>query len=233
MTRDAKSVDGQVPDTIAFRSFLEVENLTGKAGPIRLFENFSVKLGSGQAVIIRGRNGVGKTTLLRILAGILEPEAGNVWYQLSSGDREKLSTHAHLLGHLNALKPAMTVRQNLDFFQKFNRSNSGLSLEEAAKRLNILSLLNLPVESLSAGQTRRAAFARLLVSHRPVWILDEPTAAMDVQSSQLIERVSLVHLQAGGVIIASTHLPFLGDYPEIARDIQLEDYFPLQMLEDM
>ncbi len=195
---------------------LRTDNLAADAGPLRLFSGLSFTLQSGSALILRGENGSGKTTLLRVIAGLYPKVSGAVFFEnQDASETYDAAQNCHFLGHKNGLKTAQSVRENLKFFARFDgppaRSAADINsiITSAAERLALTPLLDLPVGLLSAGQTRRAAFARLLMSPRPIWCLDEPTAALDVASSQTAERLCRAHLDSGGFVIASTHLPFL------------------------
>lgn len=202
---------------------ISVNKLTVEAGPIRLFEDLSFDLSSGQILLLHGPNGIGKTSLLRALAGFDTPAHG----QITFGTRAEPSAYnihenCHYLGHKNGLKARHTVYENLDFFQTFDRIPK-FSIEDSAELLQFNSLLSLPVSVLSAGQARRVAFARLLVSDRPVWLLDEPTATLDASTSRQLEQLALEHLKQGGMIIAATHLPFLHDHND-CQTLSLDAY---------
>ena len=202
---------------------ISVKKLTVEAGPIRLFEGLSFDLKSGQILLLRGPNGIGKTSLLRTLAGFDAPTHG----QITFGTRAEPSAYnihenCHYLGHKNGLKPKHTVYENLNFFQKFDRMPK-VSIEDAADLLHFNSLLTLPVSVLSAGQARRVAFARLLLSDRPIWLLDEPTATLDTATSRQFEYLALEHLKQSGMIIAATHLPFLSDHDD-CQTLNLDAY---------
>lgn len=201
---------------------LRADNLAADAGPLRLFSGLSFAINSGEALILRGANGSGKTTLLRMIAGLYPRAAGTVAFtNMGTDERYALPENCHFLGHKNGLKSQQTVRENLRFFAEFDGGGAEApktldqtveqSVERAAAALSIGPLLDLPAGLLSAGQARRAAFARLLVSSRAVWCLDEPTAALDAPSRQSVEALCRAHLSGGGLLIASTHLPFLTD----------------------
>ena len=182
---------------------LIVDNLTGSRGPLVLFEGLSFVLTNGEALQVTGPNGSGKSTLLRIIAGLIEPEDGSV--RLES-EAFQLADALHYLGHQNAMKDALTVRENLSFW----RAWGGGTDEEVAAAIDLCALdqlVDLPFSYLSAGQKRRTALARLLVAPRPIWLLDEPTAALDAKSTARFAEVMEGHLQEGGIIIAATHLP--------------------------
>lgn len=207
---------------------LRADDLAADAGPLRLFSGLNFSIKNGQALILRGANGSGKTTLLRVVAGLYPRAAGVVNFGNSKdGDVYNASQNCHFLGHKNGLKTAQSVRENLAFFAHFNGGREGVSVDaavtQAAARLALTALLDLPVSLLSAGQARRAAFARLLMSSRPIWCLDEPTAALDSVSCETVEHLCRSHLHGGGLLIASTHLPFLSGIDDV-QDLTLAGY---------
>nr|WP_097107652.1 heme ABC exporter ATP-binding protein CcmA [Hoeflea halophila] len=183
--------------------------LKGRRGDNVLFADISFSLGHGEALVITGPNGSGKSTLLRILAGLLSPDSGAFALIGEGGEPVPVSDHCHYLGHRNAMKRELKVSENLAFWQSFQRSDSGegLPVEEAIDRVGLTGVGHLPFGYLSAGQQRRIALARLLVSHRPLWLLDEPTAALDARSDRLFAELVRTHLASGGLAIAATHQP--------------------------
>ena len=190
---------------------LTAENLAARRGDDLIFVNLSFHLAAGEALVLTGRNGSGKSTLLRVVAGLLRPEKGTVVFH---GDGSREGRHpgevSHYLGHRNAMKNELTVAENLDFWRTFldeTETSAGLSLEEAAEAVGLSGITHLPFGYLSAGQQRRFAFAKLLVAHRPVWILDEPTAALDASADRLFAGLIEAHLAKGGILLAATHQP--------------------------
>ena len=152
---------------------------------------------------VTGPNGTGKTTLLRCLAGLIRADSGTISV-LGEND-------LHYLGHLNAMKPQLTVTENLNFWAKINdASKIDDALENAIVTLNLTRLTDLPFSVLSSGQKRRVALARLLLSPRAVWLLDEPTVGLDTASILIVEAMFAKHLSEGGIIIAATHTPLGG-----------------------
>jgi len=160
---------------------------------------------SGEALAVVGRNGSGKTSLLRLIAGLLRPEGGSI--ELSGGDAElTVPEQAHYLGHRDALKPALTVMENLSFWRDFLGGESGDAAASIA-RVGLDHATHLPAAFLSAGQRRRLSIARLLSVRRPIWLLDEPTTALDVAGQAVFTGLMREHLASGGMIIAATHAP--------------------------
>ena len=154
--------------------------------------------------MVTGPNGVGKTTLLRVLAGFIPHDAGKIILECAE-QNASLAQSVHFVGHRDGLRAALTVREYLDLVPAV-LGQSGASISDAATALNLKALLDLPVGILSAGQRRRTALARLLVSWRPVWLLDEPTAALDTASQAMVAALISAHIEGGGIVIAATHL---------------------------
>ncbi|OLP60225.1 heme ABC exporter, ATP-binding protein CcmA [Xaviernesmea oryzae] len=202
---------------------LSVEGLAARRGDTLIFRDVSFSAGEGAVVIVTGANGSGKSTLLRIVAGLLRAEAGSI--RVAGGDPQRpdaVDTRTetrrdlcHYLGHRNGLKTELTVFDNLAFWRSFATAPSrrhGLEIEAALEEVGLLALADLPVGVLSAGQQRRAALARLLVAWRPIWLLDEPTAALDAASDAMVSRMIARHAASAGIVLAATHLPL--DLPQ-------------------
>ena len=188
---------------------LAVQDLAISRGDLVLAEELSFAVESGGALVVLGENGSGKSTLLRTLAGLHAPDRGDVSLTIE-GERAPIPEHAHYLGHSNAMKSDLSVRENLTFwFSMLGEEERGgeALLEEAAQALGIAPLLDLPHGYLSAGQRRRAALARLWVAPRPLWLLDEPTAALDRRSEIIVRDMIEAHRAEGGMVVAATHAP--------------------------
>ncbi|MDL2399586.1 heme ABC exporter ATP-binding protein CcmA [Rhizobium mayense] len=188
---------------------LSAENLAARRGEDLIFTNVSFDLSSGDALILTGRNGSGKSTLLRVVAGLLRQEKGRVVFTDSKGESDRPAGEAsHYLGHRNAMKSELTVAENLAFWKTFlgdMAGGSGLNIDEAAEAVGLAGITHLPFGYLSAGQQRRFAFAKLLVAYRPIWILDEPTAALDAAADRLFVDLISSHQKSGGIVLAATH----------------------------
>ncbi|MGX4768534.1 heme ABC exporter ATP-binding protein CcmA [Bradyrhizobium guangdongense] len=168
---------------------------------------------AGEAVAVIGRNGSGKTSLLRLIAGLLVPAGGTI--ALKGGDAEMtLPEQCHYLGHRDALKPALTVAENLSFWADFLGGECSDAAESLAK-VGLAHATHLPAGFLSAGQRRRLSLARLLTVRRPVWLLDEPTNALDVAGQDMFGGLMRDHLARGGMIVAATHGPLGLDAREL------------------
>jgi len=185
---------------------LKVTALACQRGQKAIFSGISFALSGGEALLLLGPNGAGKSSLLRIMAGLLRPVAGQI--VLEGGDHEgTLAEQAHYLGHQDALKPALSVAENLRFWTQFLGAGPGLAPLEALETVGLIELADLPAGYLSAGQRRRLSLARLICARRPVWLLDEPSSALDANGQQRLARVMHAHLGEGGIILAATHAP--------------------------
>ena len=171
-----------------------------------IFAGLAVAVAAGEALAVTGVNGAGKSSLLRMIAGLLPLADGTLSLE-DGGDTDlTLAEQTHYLGHRDALKPALTVRENLDFWRDF----LGGEVNDAAAGLERVGLghaAGLPAAFLSAGQRRRLSIARLITVRRPVWLLDEPTSALDSAGQTMIAGVMTEHLDRGGLILAATHGP--------------------------
>ncbi|WP_027169679.1 heme ABC exporter ATP-binding protein CcmA [Mesorhizobium sp. WSM3224] len=185
---------------------LIAENLGGERGGETVFSNIGFALEKGEALIVTGPNGSGKSTLLRIVAGLLPAAGGKVLVEGGGEAFPTVASAAHYLGHLNAMKTALSVEENLAFWRAF-QGEPGLGVEEALETVALGGLGHLPFGYLSTGQRRRASIAKLLVGRRPVWLLDEPTAGLDKASEERFAGLMRGHLQDGGILVAATHLP--------------------------
>ena len=188
-------------------SSLTAEKLACARGDRKLFENLSFRVKAGQALAVEGANGSGKTSLLRLIAGFLSPAAGRLIVQDASGDSddaEERGKKIGWLGHHDGLKPQLTVQEQLTFWAALYR---GIANAEVLAQVGLARQTDLPCRYLSAGQKRRLALARLLVSNRPLWLLDEPFAALDTSGQALVAQLMALHCGQGGIIIAATHDP--------------------------
>lgn len=190
---------------------LVAENLSAKRGEDLLFRDIAFELQAGESLVLTGRNGSGKSTLLRVIAGLLHPETGKVTWHSDKAESGMWAAEAcHYLGHRNAMKAELTVAENLSFWKSFFgdfEGGQGVSVGEAAEAVGLGDIAHLPFGYLSAGQQRRMAFAKLLASFRPVWILDEPTAALDVKAEEVFTALIKAHLAEDGIVLAATHQP--------------------------
>ncbi len=185
---------------------LIVENLAQSRGGRTLFARLSLTVAAGEALVLTGPNGAGKTTLLRTLAGFLAPEAGSIRLQGAPADTT-VGEWAHYVGHLNAIKPALSVRENVTFWSAYLGAGAADATARALQRLQLDALADIPAGYLSAGQKRRLGLARLLAADRPLWLLDEPTVSLDADNRDRLAAIIQDHLAAGGLVVAATHLP--------------------------
>ncbi|APG86222.1 heme ABC exporter ATP-binding protein CcmA [Sinorhizobium americanum] len=187
---------------------LLVEGLSARRGEDLIFNGISFSLAAAEALVVTGPNGSGKSTLLRVLAGLLHAETGRISLKDGPAGFEHPHELSHYLGHRNAMKRELTVEENLSFWQRFlgnSPGGSGLDPAAAAAAIGLAGITHLPFGYLSAGQQRRMAMAKLLVAYRPIWILDEPTAALDAGADRLFAGLVTSHLERGGIVIAATH----------------------------
>jgi heme exporter protein A len=184
-------------------------------GGREVFSGLNFEVQAGEALAVTGRNGSGKTSLLRLIAGLLAPAGGAI--ELNGYEAElTLPEQAHYLGHRDAAKPALSVAENLAFWRDFLRGEAA-DVCECLTTVGLSHALDLPAAYLSAGQRRRLSLARLLAVHRPIWLLDEPTTALDAAGQAVFARLMGEHLTGGGLIIAATHTP-LGIF---ARELKI------------
>jgi heme exporter protein A len=195
---------------------LAVDGLSLQRGERMLFRDLGFAMSGGQALALVGPNGAGKTSLLRAIAGFLEPRAGTISLRTKAGQTiTEVEERAQLigwLGHHDGFKSQMTAFEAVAFFaQYYVRQESGASLEcavgEALSSVGLARIRDLPVQYLSAGQRRRLALARLNLSARPLWLLDEPLAALDMAGKGLAAEFIAAHCRQGGLVIAATHEP--------------------------
>lgn len=186
-------------------AFLTTGALSIARGGEVIVSGVDLTLAPGEAIILRGGNGAGKSTLLRALAGLLAPAAGEFSYA-HAGSKTPLPIceAVSYFGHENGLKAAMTVHETLDFWRRLESAPSRL-VAEGIDALHLAPLLNRRTGVLSAGQRRRVGLARLLIEQRPVWLLDEPTSAMDAHYIDLTTRIIEAHCEKSGAAIVATH----------------------------
>jgi len=174
-------------------------------GGREIFSDLDFEAASGEALAVTGRNGAGKTSLLRLIAGLLTLAGGSIG--LEGGETElTLPEQTHYLGHRDALKPALSVVENLAFWREFLGGAVSDTMESLAA-VGLDHAAHLPSAYLSAGQRRRLSIGRLLAVRRPIWLLDEPASALDTAGQDMFARLMADHLARGGLIVAATHAP--------------------------
>jgi heme exporter protein A len=174
-------------------------------GGREVFSGLDSAAAAGEALAVTGANGAGKTSLLRLIAGLLAASAGSI--DLVGGEAERtLAEQAHYLGHRDALKPSLSVTENLSFWSDF-LGPGALGTNAALAAVGLDHAAHLPAAYLSAGQRRRLSIGRLLAVRRPVWLLDEPTSALDAAGQDMFASLMTDHLRHGGLIVAATHTP--------------------------
>ena len=181
---------------------LSGSGLAAARGGRLVLQGLSFAVAAGELLAVTGPNGAGKSTLLRLIAGLITPSAGTIACDPASEDG--VGRHVHYLGHLDALKPTLSVADNLRFWKRV-LGGEGASPEAGLDAVELGHVRHLPVATLSAGQKRRVAIARLLLSRRPIWLLDEPTAALDSAAEATLGRLIGDHLAGGGLAIVATH----------------------------
>ena len=184
---------------------LRAWDLTIERGGRRVIAGLSFEAPGGAALVVTGPNGAGKTSLLRALAGFLPIEAGG--FALDGGDSERtVGEQAHYLGHADGVKAALTAGENLAFAAAMLGGDSSRAAQLAAlTALGLGHVVDFPARLLSAGQRRRVALARLLVAKRALWLLDEPTTALDVAAQGALAAIMRAHVQSGGILAAAAH----------------------------
>ena len=194
---------------------ISVTGLTLSRGERILFRDLSFDLAAGEAVALTGANGAGKTSLLRALAGFIRPDAGTIAFA-DAEPAEARRRHLHWLGHLDGLKGARRARDELAFQAQWLGADAD-GIAAAIDLLALEPLLDLEVRQLSAGQRRRLAFARLIATPRPVWLLDEPFAPLDARWRAALGLLMQAHVDKGGSILAAVHDPL----PVAARALDI------------
>ncbi|MDD2661239.1 MAG: cytochrome c biogenesis heme-transporting ATPase CcmA [Methylococcales bacterium] len=169
-----------------------------------LFEGLAFELFPGQVLLLEGKNGSGKTSLLRILCGFREPDAGQVFWRGEAINDGQYYADMAYVGHLDGVKKELTVLENLKVSLALGRSGQ-YSIQQALTKVHLADYDDVLVQALSAGQKRRLSLARLLITQNIVWILDEPFTSLDKQGIALIESLMSEHCANGGMIVLTSH----------------------------
>ncbi|MBW7851813.1 MAG: heme ABC exporter ATP-binding protein CcmA [Rhodospirillales bacterium] len=198
-------------------------SLTCVRGERVVFTGLDFSLNAGDALILLGPNGSGKSSLLRLMAGLIRPAAGELSWngEAVAADRERHAGRIHYVGHHDAIKPVLTVIENLAFWARLHGAESDDKTDAALERLGLDHLAGTPGKLLSAGQKRRLNLARLLAAPAPLWLLDEPSVALDRASVRVLEEIIAEHRAGGGMVAVSTHADI--DLPG-GRELQMADY---------
>ena len=194
---------------------LSADNLTCVRGGRTVFAGLSFAVTGGEALLVTGRNGAGKSSLLRMIAGLVRVADGRLTFAGSEAEAT-LAEQAHYLGHQDALKSSLSVRENLAFWIEY-LGGSRQAVGAALDAVGLKPLADLPAAFLSAGQRRRLSIARLAAVERPLWLLDEPTSALDVPSQERLAGLMKAHLGRGGIVVAATHGPIGIEAPRELR----------------
>lgn len=188
-------------------SFFEIKNISCIRGNKLLFKNLNFKINNKELLVIKGANGSGKTTLLKILSGLLKPISGSIIINKKNINilKDEYFKYFEYIGHENAIKTALTVRENLNFYLKIKRNLATKNFEKAIKIFNLKNLLDIKIENLSAGEKRRVSLSRLILSNSKIWFLDEPTNGLDKINTVIFFKILKQHLQLNGLAIVASH----------------------------
>jgi len=192
-------------------------DLACRRGGREVFSGVSFNVGAGELLAITGRNGAGKSSLLRIVAGLIRPVDGRL--SLDGGNPElSIAEQVHYLGHQDPVKPSLSVLENLQFWAAFF-AGGAIKVHDALEAIGLGAIASLPAGYLSAGQRRRLSIARLIAVKRPIWLLDEPTSTLDAAAQQRVAEFMRRHLNEGGLVLVATHSALgLGNIQELSLD---------------
>jgi len=188
-------------------SFFEIKKISYIRGNKLLFKNLNFKLNNKELLLIKGANGSGKTTLLKILSGLLKPMSGSIIVNKKDMNllKDEYFKYFEYIGHENAIKSALTVKENLNFYLKIKNNLTKKNFEKAIKIFNLKNLLDIKIENLSSGEKRRVSLSRLILSKSKIWFLDEPTNGLDKINTLNFFKILKQHLQIHGLAIIASH----------------------------
>ncbi|MEG3754625.1 cytochrome c biogenesis heme-transporting ATPase CcmA [Psychromonas arctica] len=186
---------------------LECRNLTCVREQRVLFKQLNFVLCAGEILYLEGPNGVGKTSLLRLLTGLSSAYSGDVYWQQEKIVEQRESYYQTLLylGHKSGVKPELTALENLQYFQRLYSTQANADLFEALLMVGLVGYEYVPAAQLSAGQQRRIALARMYITDCKLWILDEPFTSLDRQAVKALEKRLVEHAEKGGLVVLTTH----------------------------
>ena len=188
-------------------SFFEIKNISCIRSNKLLFKNLNFKLNNKELLVIKGANGSGKTTLLKILTGLLKPISGSIIVNKKDMNllKDEYFKYFEYIGHENAIKSALTVRENLSFYLKTKKDLIENNFEKAIKVFNLKNLLDIKTENLSSGEKRRVSLSRLILSNSKMWFLDEPANGLDKVNTLNFFKILKQHLQSNGLAVVASH----------------------------
>jgi len=187
---------------------LHVDQLSVRRGGRLVLQGVDFRLSGGTVLVLRGPNGVGKSTLLRVLAGLLAPDRGEITLGgvTLGADRAAYQEHLAYAGHLDAVKPALTVADNLALWAAVQGGQGNAMVGPVLERFGLAHAARRPAAECSAGQRRRLGLARLMLLSRPLWLLDEPTVSLDTEGTALVASMIEAHIGTGGMAVVATHI---------------------------
>ena len=193
------------PTSHAAAPLIDVRGLCFARNDVPVFGPLSFAVDAGEALLVQGGNGAGKTSLLRVLAGLLDGAGGEAWFGGAPAMPASRARHVAYLGHLPGLKADLSALDNLEYLCGLLGRRDSMDFEQALGVVGLAGYEDAPVRTLSAGQRKRLALARLWLSPAPLWLLDEPYANLDLPGIELVNRMVQVHLDGGGGALVTTH----------------------------